>query len=192
MQMVEALDAGDMLAKAVRPIGPDETTVDVERALAQEGGRLLLDVIERLEAGTIRAEPQDESASTYAPRLRKEEGLIDWTQSARRIHDRVRGLYPWPHAYSYLDGTRLIVLKTTVGLKPDTIGGSASVAPDSAEPAPPGSVAGITRDAIEVATGDGRIAITELQSEGKRPMTAREFLAGRAVRPGMTFESPRP
>jgi methionyl-tRNA formyltransferase len=191
MQMVEALDAGDMLAKAVRPIGPDETTVDVERALAQEGGRLLLDVIERLEAGTIRAEPQDESASTYAPRLRKEEGLIDWTQSARRIHDRVRGLYPWPHAYSYLDGTRLIVLKTTVGLKPDTIGGSASVAPDSAEPAPPGSVAGITRDAIEVATGDGRIAITELQSEGKRPMTALEFLAGRDVRPGMTFEPSR-
>jgi methionyl-tRNA formyltransferase len=192
MQMVEALDAGDMLAKAVRPIGPDETSVNVERGLAQEGARLLLDVIERLEAGTIRPEPQDDSASTHAPRLRKEEGLIDWTQSARRIHDRVRGLHPWPHAYSYLDGARVIVLKTTVGLKPDTIGGSASVAPDSAEPAPqPGSVAGITRDAIEVATGDGRIAITELQSEGKRPMTAREFLAGRPVRPGMTFESGR-
>ena len=119
MQMVEALDAGDMLAKAVRPIGPDETSEDVERALAEDGARLLLDVLERLEAGTVRPEPQDDSASTYAPRLRKEEGLIDWTQSARRIHNRVRGLYPWPHAYSYLDGARLILLRTAVPLRAD-------------------------------------------------------------------------
>jgi methionyl-tRNA formyltransferase len=185
MQMVEALDAGDMLAKVVRPIGPDETSVDVERALAQEGARLLLDVIERLEVGTIRSEPQDDSASTYAPRLRKEEGLIDWTQSARRIHDRVRGLYPWPHAYSFLDGSRLILLKShVVDDAPRLKAGMTFAHPLNVRP---GAITAVTGDALEVMTGDGRMAITELQSEGKRPMTARAFLAGRAVRPGMTF-----
>lgn len=192
MQVVEALDAGDMLAKSVRPIGPDETSEEVERALADDGARLLLDVLDQIEAGTVRAEPQNSAASTYAPRLTKEEGLIDWRLSARQIHDRVRGLYPWPHAYSFLNEERVILLKTKV------VGGSASVAPDSAEPAPqtgsapqPGSV-GITGDAIEVVTGDGRIAITELQPEGRRPMSTRDFLAGHPLQPGTTFGPPSP
>jgi methionyl-tRNA formyltransferase len=187
MRVVEALDAGDMLAKTVLPIGPDETSEELEHALADTGARLLLDVLDQIDAGTARAEPQDAAASTYAPRLTKEEGLIDWTLSAQQIHDRVRGLYPWPHAYSFLDGERLIVLKTRVPLRPEA-GGSASAAPDSAEPAPhQGSILGVTPEAIEVATGYGRISITELQPEGRRPMTAREFVSGRPVRPGTTF-----
>ena len=207
MQVVAALDAGDMLAKSTRPIGPDETSEEVERALAEDGARLLLDVLNQIEAGAARPEPQDPAASTYAPRLTKEEGLIDWTLTARQIHDRVRGLYPWPHAYSFLNGERVILLRTRVA------GGSASVAPDSAEPAPqPGSAAdsaepapqpgsapdsagpalqpgsvGITGDSIEVITGDGRSAITELQLEGRRPMSTRDFLAGHPVQPGTTF-----
>jgi methionyl-tRNA formyltransferase len=181
-----------MLAKSVRPIGPDETSEEVERALADDGARLLLDVLDQIEAGTVRAEPQNSAASTYAPRLTKEEGLIDWRLSARQIHDCVRGLYPWPHAYSFLNGERVILLKTRVQLKPQVFGGSASVAPDSAGPAlQPGSV-GITGDAIEVVTGDGRIAITELQPEGRRPMSTRDFLAGHPVQPGTTFGPPSP
>ena len=176
MQMVEALDAGDMLARSARAIGASETSEQLEQSLAQDGARLLLDVLERLEAGTVHPEPQDESESTYAPRLRKEEGLIDWTQPARRIHDQVRGLYPWPHAYSHLDGARLILWKTEVRLKADTT-------PEVT----PGVIVDVSRDAIEVATGDGRIAITELQAEGRRPMGTRDFLPGRMVRPGMTF-----
>lgn len=174
MQMVEALDAGNMLAKSVRDIGADETSEQLEQALAEDGARLLLGVLDQVEAGTVRAEPQDESASTYAPRLKKEEGLIDWTRPARRIHDQVRGLYPWPHAYSYLDGARLIVWKTNIRLGP---------------PATPGTIVEVTRDAIDVAAGDGRIAITEVQAEGRRPMSTRDFLAGRALRPGMQFGS---
>ena len=193
MQVVAVLDAGDMLAKSTRPIGPDETSEEVELALSEDGARLLLDVLNQIEAGTARPEPQDPASSTYAPRLTKEEGLIDWTLTARQIHDRVRGLYPWPHAYSFLNGERVILLKTRIG-------GSASVAPDSAGPAPqpvsapdsaepalhPGRVA-ITGDAIEVVTGEGRIAITELQPEGRRPMSTRDFLAGHPVQPGTTF-----
>ena len=174
MQVVEALDAGDMLAKSVRPTGPDETSESVERALADEGARLLLGVLDQIEAGTARAEPQDPAASTYAPRLTKEEGLIDWTLTARQIHDRVRGLYPWPHAYSFLNGERVILLKTKV-----LPGGSPR----------PGTVA-VIGDAIEVATGDGLIAIIELQLEGRRPMSTRDFLAGHPVQPGTTFGPP--
>ena len=139
MQMVEALDAGDMLAKAVRPIGPDETSEERRTRARQDGARLLLDVLDRLEAGTARAEPQDDSASTYAPRLTKEEGLIDWTQSARQIHNRVRGLYPWPHAYSYsgwraLDRVEDGPCPWRSGLRPDTTS-EVRLKPDSTKPA---------------------------------------------------------
>ena len=185
MQVVEALDAGDMLAKSARPIGPDETSEEVERALAEDGARLLLEVLDQIEGGTARAEPQDAAASTYAPRLTKEEGLIDWALTARQIHDRVRGLYPWPHAYSVLNGERVILLKTMVRLEPEAFGGSASK--DSAAPAPQLGSVGITGDVIEVVTGDGRIAITELQPEGRRPMSTRDFLAGHPVQPGTVF-----
>ena len=187
MQVVEALDAGDMLAKSVRPIGPDETSDEVERALSEAGARLLVDVLDQLEAGAIRAEPQDESRSTYAPRLTKEEGLLDWTLTARQIHNRVRGLYPWPHAYSFLDGERVILLRTEVRQMPD-FGRSASVESGSAEPAPqPATIVGTTRNGIEVATSNGVISITELQPEGRRPMSARDFLAGHPVQPGTKF-----
>lgn len=174
MQMVEALDAGDMLARVTRPIRPDETSDQVERDLADLGAQLLVDVVDRIEAGTTTPEPQDEGASTYAPRLTKEEGLVDWTLSAVRIHNRVRGLYPWPHAYAYLDGARIILLKTHV------VNDSTS--------AQPGKVVDVTRDAIRVATGHGGvIAIDELQAEGKRPMRTRDFLAGRPLQPGGRF-----
>jgi methionyl-tRNA formyltransferase len=185
MRVVEALDAGGMLAQSVRAIGADDTSEQLEQALAHDGAALLLEVLDQLEAGTVRAEPQDESAATYAPRLKKEEGRIDWTQPARHIHDQVRGLYPWPHAYSYLDGARLIVWKTDIRPKPDSTG---SLQADTTS-SPPGTIVDVTRDAIEVATGDGLIALTEVQAEGRRPMSTRDFLAGRTVRPGTKFES---
>ncbi len=115
MRMVVALDAGAMLEKVTRPIGPDETSDQVERDLARLGVPPLLNVIEQLENGTAREEPQDDAQSTYAARLTKEEGLIDWSLPASAIHNRVRGLYPWPHAYTYASGKRLIVLKSRVG-----------------------------------------------------------------------------
>jgi methionyl-tRNA formyltransferase len=176
MQMAKGLDAGDMLAKSVRPIGPEETSDVVERALAQDGARLLVETLDRIENGTVSPEPQDDRLSTYASRLTKDEGRIDWTQTAGEIHNRVRGLYPWPHAYSYLGGARVIVRR--VRLKADTTSANE-----------PGVIVGVTRDEIDVATGDGVVTITELQLEGKRPMSTRDFLSGRDVRPGMKFDS---
>ena len=174
MRVVKALDAGAMLAKVTRSIGPDETSDVVEHDLAELGASLLLSVVDQITMGTAYEEPQDDMLSTYAPRLTKEEGLIDWSLPARYLHNRVRGLYPWPHAYTHLDGARLIVLKTRVE---ESVAGSL-----------PGTIIETSRDAIHVATGhDGRLAIERLQPEGKRPMAAREFLAGRALQPGARF-----
>ena len=189
MQMVDALDAGDMLGRCARAIGPEDTSDQLEPALAADGARLLLDVIDRIESGTARSEPQDPSASSYAARLTKTEGQIDWTLPARQIHDRVRGLYPWPHAYSSLDGARVIILRTRVSTSESQL-----PTPNSqftTARAAPGTVVEVTSDAIVVAAGHGHIAITELQAEGRRPMPVRDFLAGHPVRPGMTFSPPR-
>ena len=183
MQVVGALDAGDMLAKLTRAIQPDDTSDAVERDLSEMGARLLLDVVDQIDAGSVSPEPQDDALSSYAPRLRKEEGLIDWSLRARAIHDRVRGLSPWPHAYTYLEGARIILLRTHV------VGGNG----ERARAAVPGEVVEVTRDAIHVATGHGgAVAIDELQAEGRKPVKTRDFLAGRPVTPGARFTGSPP
>ena len=177
IRMVEALDAGDMLGTLTRPIGPDETSDAVERDLAESGAPLLVQVVEQIAGGTVRAERQDDMLSSYAGRLTREEGLVDWTLPASYLHNRVRGLYPWPHAYSYLEGARVILLKVLAGT--ETSG------------AEPGTIVEVGREAIHVATGHGgRLSIVRLQPEGRRPMPARDFLAGRSLRPGARFGSP--
>jgi methionyl-tRNA formyltransferase len=178
MRVVKELDAGGMFAKVTRPIGPDETSDVVEAELADMGADLLLTVVDQIASGTAREEPQDETQATYAPRLTKEEGLIDWTQSASRLHNRVRGLYPWPHAYTFLNGTRLIVLRSAV---------AASNA--SASASSPGTIRRATSEAVHVATGDGELAILEVRPEGRRAMRVHDFLLGHRLAPGETFSN---
>jgi len=174
MRMVAALDAGGMFAKVTRPVGPDETSDVVEHDLADLGAALLIEVMEDLAAGRAIEEPQDDSLSTYASKVTKDEGLIDWTLPAAAIHNRVRGLYPWPHAFTYLDGERLILMRTHVAFGPT--------------PAPPGTVIDVGGGLIHVATGDaGRLAIDELQPEGRRAMNTRDYLAGHPIQAGVRF-----
>jgi methionyl-tRNA formyltransferase len=177
MRMVLALDAGAMFAKVTRPIGADETSDIVERDLAHLGASLLLDVIDDLAAGRAVEESQDDSLSTYASKITKEEGLIDWTLAAADIHNRVRGLYPWPHAFSYLNGERLIVMRSHVAPEPTS--------------ADPGTIVDVSPGAISVATGlGGRLAIDEVQPEGRRAMKVRDYLAGHPIQPGTRFSAP--
>ena len=174
MRMVAALDAGGMFAKATRPIGPDETSDVVERDLADLGAALLIEVIEDLGAGRAVEEPQDEALSTYASKITKDEGLVDWTLPAVAIHNRVRGLYPWPHAFTYLEGERLILMRTHV-----VTGTSA---------AEPGTVVDVAGGLLQVATGNsGRLAIDEIQPEGRRAMKIRDYVAGHPIQPGARF-----
>lgn len=176
MRVVKELDAGAMFAKVTRPIGPDETSEVVEEALADLGARLLITVLDQMAAGTAREEPQDDSQATYAPRLTKEEGAIDWLRPAPQIHNQVRGLYPWPHAYSFLHGARLIIRRSRV-----------EIAGRDAPPHEPGAIVDVDQEAIHVQTGDGRLAILEVQPEGKRAMRAQDFIAGHRLVPGDVF-----
>jgi len=177
MRMVLDLDAGGMFAKVMRPIGSDETSDIVERDLAHLGASLLLHVIDDLAAGRAVEEPQNDSLSTYASKITKEEGLIDWTLAATDIHNRVRGLYPWPHAFSYLNGERLIVMRSHVAPEPTS--------------ADPGTIVDVSSGAISVATGHGeRLAIDEVQPEGRRAMKVRDYLAGHPIQPGTRFNAP--
>lgn len=171
MRVEEMLDSGPMLARVTRPIDPNETSDLVERDLAELGAPLLVAVVDRMSEGDVPQELQDFMVCSYAPKITREEGLIDWTLPAIYLHNRVRGLYPWPHAYTYLNGQRLIVLRTRVE-------------PGTAD-AEPGTILNASGDAIHVAAGHGgRLAIESLQPEGRRPMTAREFLAGHPISPG--------
>lgn len=173
MRVVAALDAGPILASRRRPIGPDETAADVERDLAGLGAGLLVETLDAIEAGTSREEPQDERAATFAPRLTKEDGLIDWTAPAPRLHDFVRGLHPWPLAWTWLDGSRLTVLR----------GRPAPEVPPAG--APPGTVIEAPGHRLVVACGEGTaFEILELVPEGRRPMSARAFLAGHPLEAG--------
>lgn len=171
MRIVKELDAGAMFAKVAVPIGPEATSEEVERELAARGGALLVDVVDEMAAGTARETPQDDAEATYAPKITREEGPIDWTRPARAIHDQVRGLTPWPRAWTHAQGERLILTKT-------------GVEPVSA-PGAPGTILEAAGDRLVVRAGDQGVRILALQPEGKRVMGAREFLAGRPLPPGL-------
>ena len=175
MRVVKALDAGPMISKVTRAIDPNETSVDVERDLARIGARALVEAVDALAQGRAVETPQNESDATYAHKIEKADGVVDWAKPAREIHNQIRGLHPWPHAYAELQGERIILLRseTTHGL-PGTR-------------AEPGSVIEAYADQFTVQTGDGILRLLMLQREGRRPVTAREFLAGRPIVPGARF-----
>jgi methionyl-tRNA formyltransferase len=152
-----------------RAIGPDETSEEIEHDLARMGASLLARTIDALVDGSIVETPQDDSTATYARRLTKEDGIIDWTRRALEIHNLIRGLHPWPHAFTFHRGRRMILLRSTL------VPGPAGL---------PGAVLQSAGDHLHIATGDGALAISELQVEGRRPMTPREFLAGHRLTPG--------
>jgi methionyl-tRNA formyltransferase len=174
MRIVKALDAGPMLDKATRAIGPNETSAEVERDLARMGADLLVRVVDRLAAGPINEIPQDDAAATYAPRLTREDGAIDWRRPAVDVHNLIRGLHPWPHASAFLKGRRYILRRS-------------EVVASAQMPAAPGTVLSSEGDRLIVATGSGSLRIVEIQPEGKRSLTSREFLAGHRIESGAAF-----
>jgi methionyl-tRNA formyltransferase len=171
MRLVTELDAGPMLGSVTVPIAAHDTSVEVERNLSIAGARLLLDVVDRLAEGPIPEVAQDDAAATFAPKLLKSEGPIDWSLPAAVIHNRVRGLQPWPMASATVHGMRVLIHRTS--------------AEDARTEAGPGVVVEAHGDVFAVAAGDGRILrILEIQPEGRRVMQAREFLNGRKLSPG--------
>ena len=185
IRLVRELDAGPMLASASRPIAGHETSADVERDLAAMGAELLVDTVRAIAEGRAREQPQDHALATYAPRLTQEDGRINWTRPAGAVHDLVRGLHPWPPAFTFLDGTRYLIRRTTP--KSEPLAGAAPAPP-------PGAVVEARGDRLRVACGAGTVlSILEIQPEGRRAQSARDFLAGRRIGAGALFRpSPPP
>jgi len=174
MRIVKRLDAGPMLASVTRSIGREETSVDVERDLAHLGAALLVEIADGLAEGSVAETPQDEDAATYAPRVTKDDGAIDWSWPAARIHDLIRGLHPWPHAFSFLDGRRFILIASAA----DGLTASSDA---------PGTIVESEGDRLVVATGNGALRLLQIQPEGKRSMSVRDFLAGHRTARGARF-----
>jgi methionyl-tRNA formyltransferase len=174
MRVVKALDAGPMMARVVRPIGPDESSEVIERDLAQLGANLLVSVVDDLAAGRAHEIAQDETQATYAHRLTKEEGLIEFSLPAQAVHNRIRGLRPWPAAYTFDRGQRVVVHQ-------------ARLSTAAATGAEPGTCIAADAAGITVACGEGAVDILQLQPEGRRAMSARDYLAGHGGLVGQRF-----
>jgi methionyl-tRNA formyltransferase len=177
MLMDEGMDTGAMLLQESIPITSEDTAGTLSPRLAELGGTVLVETIVRLKAGTLVPRPQDSSRATMAPLLKKEDGAIDWASPAIALANRVRGLAPWPGAYTTVAGGDRWTIWRALALP-------------GAATKPPGVVIAITADAIHVATGEGILAVMELQPANSRRMTVSQYLAGHPVTVGLQLGGP--
>jgi methionyl-tRNA formyltransferase len=172
MLMDEGMDTGPILLQEKVPIGPKDTAESLAGRMQDVGAKLLVRTIGELKTGSLKPRPQDSSQATMAPLLKKEDGLIQWNQPAAAIANRVRGLVPWPGAYTFYGPVRWQLWEVSAL--------DAPIIKDAA----PGEILGVEKDEVLVATGDRTIRIEELQPENKRRMKAREYLAGHRMKAG--------
>ena len=169
MQMGPGLDDGDILLQETVPISPDETGGSLFDKLAVTGGKLILKTLSGIEAGTIKPRKQDETAATHVGMIRKDMGDLDFTRSAAELERLVRGLNPWPSAYTFLDGKMLKIWKAEVCKRNND--------------AAPGTCVREEND-LYVATGEGFLKFLEVQIEGKKRMAVSDFLRGHDIHTG--------
>lgn len=168
MYMEKGLDTGDMLIKAELSIGEETTAGEYHDALAILGGEVLLKTLDGLKEGTITPEKQDDALSTYAFQLSKAEGEIDWNNTNEQIYNKVRGLNPWPKAFSFIGGKRFVV---DFVYKCDDDGNA-------------GEVLSADSNGIKVACKKGSVIIKEIKVEGKKKMSAEDYLRGHKIEKG--------
>ena len=166
MRIDAGLDTGEMLLKAETEIAPEETAVELGERLAVMGAELLVRTLDGLIRGTIAGQKQDDSQASYAPLLKKEDGAIDWSRTASEIHNQVRGLQPWPGAYTVFRGEKLHVWRTRV-------------APAILSPVSPGLVKSVRPLLIQC--GSGLLELLEIQSEGRKRVSAADFANGQRL-----------
>ena len=164
MYLIREMDAGDIIDTVRTPIDPDETAGQLLDRLAELGAPLLSRTLTAIENGTVTRTPQPTEGVRFAPMLDKSMCPIDWTKSARMVHNQVRGLNPWPVATAELNGTRFKIYETAV-----TEGKPGAV---------PGTVLGLTKTGLQVACGDGTVEIRVLQAEGGKRMAAPDYFRG--------------
>ena len=170
MQIVKKLDAGDVLGVKETSIGDDEYAPELAERLARMGAELLIETLKRWEKGVITPQPQDDAASTYAPIMERQDGLVDWNLPGQEIYNRVRGFSPWPGAYTFFRGKRFHIHRALV-----THGQAA-----------PAEM--VTRGAVlKIGCGEGLLQALEVQLEGKRATVAEHFVNGYRPAAGETF-----
>jgi methionyl-tRNA formyltransferase len=173
MMMDEGMDTGDILLQAKLSIGQRETGASLYERLASLGVPLLKETLEGMKAGTIRPTPQDHTLASYAPSIKKEDGSIDWKREAREIDRQVRALNPWPGAFTRWEGKFLKIYKGEVR--------------EERPKGKTGAVSWVGADFIGVETGKDSFLIQEVQLEGGKRMSARDFLSGHPISVGTTF-----
>jgi len=176
MQMDEGMDTGPILAMDTTPIDRREDAANLSARLSAMGAELLRRELPKYVAGELTPRAQDDAAATMAPPLRKEHGRINWDQPARAVHDQIRGMNPWPGAYTALGQRRIKVYRSV----PSTL---------DPEGAVPGEVTALDAEGILVACSEGTLEIQELQESGRKRVDARSFITGRGVAVGDRFSS---
>lgn len=169
-RVTEAMDSGEVLLQDMTAIAPEETAVELRDRLAQQGAALLVRALDLLERGEVQWHPQDDRAATPAPKLTKADGCIDWAQPAPAIVNRIRGVQPWPVAFTAWQGKTLRLWRgrSVIGCAVAT----------------PGTVVNVTSAGCVVSAGAGGVELTEVQLEGGRRMPAAAFCRGHALREG--------
>ncbi len=175
MRMEQGLDTGPILLQENVAIGPSETSADLSPRLARVGAQLILETLGRLEAGDLAAVIQDDARASYAPRIAKDASRVDWSLPARTLADRLRAFTPWPGLSAELSGTPIKIVRARPA--------------EDANPlaSPPGTVVAISNGALQVACGEGALALLELQRPGRRPLLAADFANGERLAVGARF-----
>lgn len=176
MYMEKGLDTGDMIDRVTVPLDEKETGASLHDKLSLAGGPLILKALSDIEAGKAERIRQDDSLSSYAPMLTREEGEIDWSQDAVRIERLIRGMNSWPSAYTFLDGKMLKIWEADLAESEDE---------GEKEALCPGCVVRVSKDAFYVQCGDGLLKIRSLQLQGKKRMDTAAFLLGRKLEAGL-------
>ena len=172
LHVARKMDAGDIILQKDYPIGEEDTAGSLEPKLADFGAELLLKALDLLEAGIAPCEPQDENAVTWARKLEKEDGRLDWRKPATRLRNEIRGFQPWPGAFTMIGGKRLKVLFARVEEKVGT----------------PGTLLDVAGEGLLVACGENALRLLEVQPEGRPAMSGRAFLNGVGLRVGEQLE----
>jgi len=170
MKLVEKMDAGPIYLQEATEVASGETTGSLQAKLTPIGARLLRETLRRLQEGLLMPQEQDESAATFAPILKKDDGLIQWDQPAMMIERRVRGFEPWPGAYSHI-GEKLLKIHRVNVVAADTKGS-------------PGEVMRADAGGLWVATSSGVLGLEEVQLENRKRLSGVEFLRGARIKPG--------
>jgi methionyl-tRNA formyltransferase len=179
IHMTPRVDAGPVIAQARTFIGPEETAVELEKRLSEIGAGLVRRAIDALSAGQAEVLPQDASQASKAPRLKKTDGLIDWSRPANAIKNQVRALEPWPKTYTFWHRPAGQPLRLILG--------PVAALDEPSGTVPPGTVLEAAGDRLVVAAGEGAVLVKTLQPAGKRMLPVSEFLRGYRVRPGETL-----